>query len=73
MKEYLANTQEYLNNQTITLEIFNSYYEELIKNKTYDRLVKDEVINDDALTALVESGFLNDTNLKKIKEYIALD
>lgn len=73
MNEYLANTRKYLKNETITLEILNYYYEELIKNKTYDRLVEDEVITDDALTALVESGFLNDANLKKFKEYITLD
>ena len=67
MKEYLANTQEYLNNQAITLEIFNSYYKELIRNQTYDRLIQDKVISDEAIKTLINSDMLNEDNLKKIK------
>lgn len=73
MKAYLTKMNRYLDNQVITLEIFNSYYEELINNKTYDKLIEDEVITDEALTILVNSGTLNDSNLKKFKEYLALD
>ena len=38
----------YIDHNVITLEIFNSYYKELIRNGTYDRLIEDEVISDEA-------------------------
>jgi hypothetical protein len=39
----------------------------LIRNGTYDRLIEDEVISDEALKTLINSGMLNDDNLKKLK------
>ncbi|MBQ1786731.1 MAG: hypothetical protein II005_08410, partial [Turicibacter sp.] len=65
--EYLNNVKMYIDNDVITLEIFNSYYKELIRNQTYDRLVKDKVISVDAIKTLINSDMLNEDNLKKIK------
>ena len=67
MAEYLNSVKNYIDNDVITLEIFNSYYKELIRNGTYDRLIEDEVISDEALKTLINSGMLNDDNLKKLK------
>ena len=65
--------QSYIEKDVITLEIFNSYYKELIQNETCGRLIEDEVISDKALKTLINSNMLNDVNLKKIKEYKTLD
>lgn len=67
MEAYLSSMKTYINHNVITLEIFNSYYKELIRNGTYDRLIEDEVISDEALKTLINSGMLNDDNLKKLK------
>ncbi len=67
MEAYLTSMKTYINHNVITLEIFNSYYKELIRNGTYDRLIEDEVISDEALKTLINSGMLNDDNLKKLK------
>ncbi|MBP3907504.1 MAG: hypothetical protein J6D33_01070, partial [Turicibacter sp.] len=63
MEAYLTSMKTYINHNVITLEIFNSYYKELIRNGTYDRLIEDEVISDEALKTLINSGMLNDDNL----------
>ena len=73
MKDYLTKMQSYIEKDVITLEIFNSYYKELIQNETCGRLIEDEVISDKALKTLINSDMLNDVNLKKIKEYKTLD
>ena len=67
MEAYLTSMKTYIDHNVITLEIFNSYYKELIRNGTYDRLIEDEVISDEALKTLINSGMLNDDNLKKLK------
>ena len=67
MEAYLSSMKTYIDHNVITLEIFNSYYKELIRNGTYDRLIEDEVISDEALKTLINSGMLNDDNLKKLK------
>ena len=67
MTEYLNNVKMYIDNDVITLEIFNSYYKELIRNQTYDRLIQDKVISDEAIKTLINSDMLNEDNLKKIK------
>lgn len=67
METHLNSMQGYIEQDVITLEIFNSYYKELIRNGTYDRLIEDEVISDEALKTLINSGMLNDDNLKKLK------
>ena len=68
MKDYLTHIKSYIEKDVVTLENFNFYYKELIQNGTYDRLVEDEVISDKALQTLINSGMLNDVNLKN-KEY----
>lgn len=73
MKDYLTKMQAYIEKDVMTLEIFNSYYKELIQNGTCGRLIEDEVISDKALKNLINSDMLNDVNLKKIKEYKTLD
>ena len=73
MKDYLTKMQAYIEKDVMTLEIFNSYYKELIQNGTCGRLIEDEVISDKALKTLINSDMLNDVNLKKIKEYKTLD
>lgn len=73
MELYLEKMKRYIEDQVLTLENFNSYYNELLNNKIYDRLIKDEAVTNEALTLLVNSGLLDDANLKKIKEYIRLD
>ena len=73
MVTYLNTMQMYIDKDVLTLEIFNSYYKELIHNETYGRLIEDEVISNEALKTLVNSDMLNDVNLKKIKEYVTLD
>ncbi len=73
MITYLNTMQTYIDKDVLTLEIFNSYYKELIHNETYGRLIEDEVISNEALKTLINSGMLNDVNLKKIKEYVTLD
>lgn len=67
MAEYLNSVKNYIDNDVITLEIFNSYYKELIRNQTYDRLIQDKVISDEAIKTLINSDMLNEDNLKKIK------
>ncbi len=73
MESYLERMKDYIEQRILTLENFNYYYEELIRNETYDRLVKSETIDQDALMLLVNSGLLNEANKQKIKEYIILD
>ena len=67
MADYLNSVKMYIDNDVITLEIFNSYYKELIRNQTYDRLIQDKVISDEAIKTLINSDMLNEDNLKKIK------
>lgn len=73
MELYLDNMKGYIEDRVLTLENFNYYYNELLNNKIYDRLIKDEAITNEAITLLVNSNLLDDANLKKIKEYIRLD
>ncbi|MDE5976989.1 MAG: hypothetical protein K2G70_00785 [Turicibacter sp.] len=73
MDEYLKMMTYYINSDILTLEIFNSYYKELIETQIYDNLIEDEVISEDALRTLINSGMLNDDNLKKLEEYITSD
>ena len=73
MEAYLEKMNHYLNKHILTFENLNYYYEELIRNETYGRLIKSEAISQEALVLLVNSGLLNETNQQKIKEYIIHD
>lgn len=67
MNRHLRQMKKYIEEDVLTLEIFNSYYKELICNGTYDKLIEDQIINEEALELLMQSSLLNDDNLKKIK------
>lgn len=67
MSKHLRQMKKYIDEDVLTLEFFNSYYKELICNGTYDKLIEDQIINDEALELLMQSSLLNDDNLKKLK------
>lgn len=67
MSKHLRQMKRYIDEDVLTLEIFNSYYKELLCNGTYGKLIEDQIINDEALQLLMQSPLLNDDNLKKMK------
>ena len=67
MSKHLRQMKRYIDEDVLTLEIFNSYYKELLCNGTYGKLIEDQIINDEALQLLMQSPLLNDDNLKKLK------
>ncbi|HAX72716.1 MAG TPA: hypothetical protein DCY20_04270 [Firmicutes bacterium] len=69
MSQYIRTMTSYIESGVITLEIFNSYYKELIDNGTYGKLIQDEVISTDSLQLLIQSNLLNEDNVEKINEY----
>ena len=59
-----------IESNVMTKEFINLYYKELIDNKTYDKLVKNQIVIKPSIYVLLHSGLLNNENYNSLEEYL---
>ncbi len=70
MLTHVQTLNQWIEDGVLDKEFINLYYQELLENKIYDKLIKNQIVLRTSIHVLITSNILNDENIEELKEYL---